>query len=462
MPAKGLILSAVFAVLVLASTAPAGATGARGLTVPLKASERAGARVVEEVELYSNSYALVIGIDNYTGGWPKLRMAVKDARAVANGLRRKGFQVTLKTDLTSDRLSKTLKRFFAITGRDPDARLFLWYAGHGHTIEGEGFLVPADAPIASDPTFLVSALPMRDFGSLVRLARAKHVMSVFDSCFSGTIFRTRASSPPRAITEKTTKPVRQFVTSGDAGQEVRDDGSFRELFLRAIRGDERADFNGDGYVTGAELGLFLSQSMTDLTASAQTPKSGKLHDVRYNQGDFVFALPQGAAPAAKVRPLARAPATPSVDRDSLFWQSIQNSTDAKAFEAYIAQFPNGVFATLARMKLAALQEKKVQLNLWAGEWRTGFGMMRLTIKDRTVTGTYEWDQGRIKGRVSADGRSLTGTWREHPSYNAPDDGGAIELRLTESGDDFTGRWWFGDDTGGAPPAGNKWNGRRVR
>ncbi len=88
--------------------------------------------------------------------------------------------------------------------------------------------------------------------------------------------------------------------------------------------------------------------------------------------------------------------------------------------------------------------------------------MRLTIKDRKVTGTYEWDQGRIEGRVSADGRSLIGTWREHPSYNAPDDGGAIEVRLTESGDDVTGRWWFGDDTDGAPPAGNKWNGRRVR
>ncbi len=32
-----------------------------------------------------------------------------------------------------------------------------------------------------------------------------------------------------AITLKTTKPVRQFITSGDAGQQVRDDGSCAEL-----------------------------------------------------------------------------------------------------------------------------------------------------------------------------------------------------------------------------------------
>ena len=166
----------------------------------------------------------------------------------------------------------------------------LWFAGHGHTINGEGFLVPADAPAATEPTFLVSTLPMRDFGSLVRLARSRHVLSIFDSCFSGTIFEGRSGVAPAAITKKTTKPVRQFITSGDAGQLVRDDGSFREYFLRALRGEEKADFNDDGYVTGEELGLFLNQRMAALTGAAQTPKAGKLHDVRYNQGDFVFAL----------------------------------------------------------------------------------------------------------------------------------------------------------------------------
>ncbi|HJM50179.1 MAG TPA: hypothetical protein QGF63_10060, partial [Alphaproteobacteria bacterium] len=46
----------------------------------------------------------------------------------------------------------------------------------------------------------------------------------------------RGTAPTAAITLKTTKPVRQFITSGDAGQQVRDDGSFREYFLRALYG----------------------------------------------------------------------------------------------------------------------------------------------------------------------------------------------------------------------------------
>ncbi|MBL7205198.1 MAG: hypothetical protein ISS63_12855 [Desulfobacteraceae bacterium] len=57
-----------------------------------------------------------------------------------------------------------------------------------------------------------------------------------------------------------------------------DDGRFRKLFIRAIRGEERADANNDGYLTGSELGLFLTDRLTNLTESRQTPRYGKLRD----------------------------------------------------------------------------------------------------------------------------------------------------------------------------------------
>ena len=39
----------------------------------------------------------------------------------------------------------------------------------------------------------------------------------------------------------------------------------------------------------------------------------------------------------------------------VFWQSIQNSTNPVEFEAYLEQFPNGVFRRLAQARLAALR-----------------------------------------------------------------------------------------------------------
>ena len=72
----------------------------------------------------------------------------------------------------------------------------------------EGFLVPADAPPATDRAFKIKALHMRDFGGLVRLAESKHVLSVFDSCFSGTIFTARAGAAPAAITSASNRNTR--------------------------------------------------------------------------------------------------------------------------------------------------------------------------------------------------------------------------------------------------------------
>ncbi len=354
-------VSLILAIMVVLGVSGDGAAATREIEVDLKATERTDAPIAETVRLYEASHALVIGIDAYTGGWPRLSNAVKDAELVAAELTERGFSVRLAINLDASALRDTMRSFFAIEGSDPEARLLLWFAGHGETLDGEGFLVPADAPVSSDPLFKVKALHMRDFGGLVRLAASKHVLSVFDSCFSGTIFAARAGSPLAAITRKTILPVRQFVTSGDVGQLVSDDGSFRTLFLRALRGEAGADFNDDGYLTGDELGLYLSQEVSALTAAAQTPLYGKLQDVRYNQGDFVFVVSKGegtALPDAGADRLSPR----GDDYEALFWRSVMTSNDPAMFEAYLRRYPLGRFSEIARLKIKATRAQKPPRN----------------------------------------------------------------------------------------------------
>ncbi len=57
-----------------------------GVYVDIRASDLPGAPVTERWKLYGASHALVIGIDNYTNGWPRLSNAVKDATLVATEL----------------------------------------------------------------------------------------------------------------------------------------------------------------------------------------------------------------------------------------------------------------------------------------------------------------------------------------------------------------------------------------
>ena len=294
-------LAAIFFILTIPFSLSA--DPGRGIVVNLRTYESADAPVEQSVALYNQSKALVIGIDDYREGWPRLSNAVKDARLVAAALEKKGFEVEIKTDLNYRDLETALKEFFILQGDDPDACLFVWFAGHGHTMNGEGYLIPADAPRPdAGARFKLKALSMRRFGQWVREARSKHVLAVFDSCFSGTVFKSSRSRPPSAVTRATALPVRQFITSGDADQEVLDDGRFRKLFIRAIDGEEPADFNRDGYLTGSELGMYLTDRITNLTGSRQTPRYGKLLDEDYDRGDFVFLLAGGDAVVERPAP----------------------------------------------------------------------------------------------------------------------------------------------------------------
>ena len=156
---------------------------------------------------------------------------------------------------------------------------------------------------------------------------------------------------PAVIREKTGKPVRQFITSGTAEQEVPDESVFRGQFIAALGGE--ADLDGDGYVTGAELGQFLETTVTNYTGAAQTPQYGKLGDPLLDKGDFVFALAKAAAPLPPG--VAARPAAGAAALELSFWESIKDSTNPKSFEAYLAQYPNGAFAVLARIELEELK-----------------------------------------------------------------------------------------------------------
>ncbi len=261
----------------------------RGI-VPVVIKDASG----KQVGLYKESHALVIGASEYTNGWPRLPGVVDDIREVKTALEAQGFNVVVVQNPNREQLEKSFNDFINKYGGGRDNRLLFYFAGHGHTLKlaygGEmGYIVPIDAPNASqdEAGFLAKALSMNQMEVYARNIQSKHAVFIFDSCFSGSLFSlTRAI--PQVIQEKTTLPVRQFITAGTANQEVPDESLFRRMFIKAIQGD--ADLNKDGYVTGTELGQYLEDTVTNYSRRSQTPKYGKLRDPILDQGDFVFPL----------------------------------------------------------------------------------------------------------------------------------------------------------------------------
>jgi formylglycine-generating enzyme required for sulfatase activity len=328
-------------------------TGNGILDVWLKARESADAPNDQKITLYQKSKALVIGMDHYSAPWPQLSNGIRDAEEVAKALTAQGFEVTLKKDLKSDELDRTLKNFFVFEGDDVDTRLLLWFAGHGYTRKEEGYIVPVDAPSPkADAEFRDKAISLRRFAEYMREANSRHVLAIFDSCFAGTVFNTARSMPPPAITLATTEAVREFISSGEADQVVSDDGTFRKLFLDVLAGKEPdADANHDGYVTGTELGLFLQQKMTNLTYNRQTPRYGKLNAYGYDRGDFVFQVGNLVEPSTTA-----ASATQSTSEAERAWAATQGTTSPVVLEDFIKRYGDSFYGTLARARLEELRK----------------------------------------------------------------------------------------------------------
>ena len=249
----------------------------------------------KEIHLYNNSYALVLGNGNYSNGWDPLPGALRDVDDVAKALKRNGFKVTLKKNLTRGSFNEVFGRFCYKYGRNRNNRLLFYYAGHGHTEkmatnEDLGYLVMVDAPSPeTDPMgFELSSVDMQTMMTWAKKVKARHVLFMFDSCFSGSVLNLRERVVPQNISESIKLPVRQFITAGRANEPVPDHSIFKVAFLDLLEGRDREPIP-DGYITGEELGLYLKNKVPEYNP-AQHPQYGKIKDIRLDKGDFVFRL----------------------------------------------------------------------------------------------------------------------------------------------------------------------------
>lgn len=247
----------------------------------------------EIVVSFTNAHALVIGEVEYTNGWRQLLGVKEDIVALRRLFTEQGFNVVTIEDANSRSLKSGIENFLNTYAHDPDARIIVYFAGHGETLDlggrTMGYIVPVDAPPSSNRSnFLQLAIPMSQFDSWARQYSSRHILFIFDSCFAGTVFRSRGSIPP-AITRLMNLYVRQFITSGAADEQVPDESIFRRELENALR-NAAADSNGDGYVTGTELGLYLYDRVSNYMNGKQNPRVGKLNDVVLDKGDFIFEV----------------------------------------------------------------------------------------------------------------------------------------------------------------------------
>ena len=209
-------------------------------------------------------------------------MCIRDSKSIAGLLRSEyGFKVDLLTDAKRDDVVSALSRLRKVVS--PNDNLLIYYAGHCwlDTEMDEGFWLPVDANEDDQVNWIANDTITRS----VRAIKAKHVMVVADSCFSGTLTRgvDAKVKKPDYIDQMINKKARVVLTSGGL-EPVSDTGGgnhsvFAKSFIQILN-------QNPGVLDGHQFYSALRKKV--MLNADQSPEYGEMRKTGHDGGDFLF------------------------------------------------------------------------------------------------------------------------------------------------------------------------------
>ncbi|MDC0720738.1 caspase family protein [Nannocystis bainbridge] len=212
------------------------------------------------------AYALIVGIEKYrdvtpAGGARSDAEKFAELARVTLGVPEDNIKVLL-----DDRASRTdiAKQMRWLQANVPSGgRVYFYFSGHGapEPTTGVSYIVPFDG----DPQYLKdTAIPMTEVLGDLEKTKAKDVLAMADSCFSGAGGRSVLAPGTRPLVRiEDVKPqTRVAMLSASSGAEISGpaaDGSgglFSKYLIEAI-GSGQGDINGDGQISLKELAEWI-------------------------------------------------------------------------------------------------------------------------------------------------------------------------------------------------------------
>ncbi len=346
--------------------------------------------------------ALVIGNSGYANV-AELKNPYNDAKGMSDKLTDLGFDVVTGLDLSLRDMRQTVREFIKKL-YNADLALF-FYAGHGIQVNGENYLVPVDAELSTHLDLDFEALPANLV--LNAMEQSTKVNLVFlDACrnnpFTENLARsmgTRSSAVGRGLAKIgsgvgslvsfATQPGNvaldgdgensPFTTAlikhlGTPGQDItRDLVMVRRDVLEATKGQQvpwdNSSLTGEVILKQLEMvqpvepekpaiNPQIELAYWDSIKSGESIAYFETYLTRYPEGQFAD-IAKIRIDELKSRSEAEAArnAKPDTSAEIAFWQSIQNATRPEMYETYLEQYPDGIYAKLARLNISSLQQQ---------------------------------------------------------------------------------------------------------
>jgi uncharacterized caspase-like protein len=291
-----------------------------------------------------------------------------DAKAMAAVLRNVGFEVVEGTNLTRDKMTEKLLDF-GKKAQGADVAVF-FYAGHGIAISGTNYLLPIDADIKSEMDVKLGAAINVDLTLDQTMSDAKVKLVFLDACrdnpFAAKIksnASTRSVSVQSGLAEMKSGEGTLIAFATGPGQTALDgqEGT-NSPFTRALI----------AHITTP--GIEIQQAMTEVRAQVnEETNKGQLPWGHTNLIGSVYLNPAAPPAASAAAPSTSAPTavastSGNTDVELEFWRSVKESNKPEELNAYLTNYPNGQFKSLALARIASLENgpSTATRNLTAG------------------------------------------------------------------------------------------------
>jgi len=305
--------------------------------------------------------ALVIGNSAYTNIAP-LKNPGRDAALMADTLEQIGFKVMRLID-GDNRTMKEAMRDFGRELRESGAVGLFYYAGHGVQVAGENYLLPVNANVRDETEVEFEAINVNAFLQTMKRAASRINIVILDACRDNP-FASSSRSASRGLARVDAPRGTYIAYATSPGHVALDGSSGNSPYTNALA--QAMKVQG---MTIEEVFKAARRAVLAATQEKQIP-----WETSSITGDFYFsgsARDAASASAAAVSIPSAAPATDTRALELAFWKSIEDSTSAAAYKAYLDKYPQGAFAPLARIKLDELTKTAANSRALAPEGDAG-------------------------------------------------------------------------------------------
>ena len=296
--------------------------------------------------------ALVLGNSAYQNV-PPLTNPINDAAVMAATLKDAGFDIVdARHDLGTLETRRAL-RDFADRARDADIAV-VYYAGHGIEVEGANYLIPVDARLERDTDVFDEALSLDRI--LVAIEPAKKLrLVILDACRDNPF----------------TKIMKRTVATRAIGQglaKVEPTSPNVLIAYSAKAGSTAADGDGKNSPFTTALSKYLTAPGLDVRRAFGFVRDDVLKSTGNRQEPFVYGSLGGEdvplVPVPKVAPAAAVPAatpaSPQAEARRDYELALQVGNKS-ALNAFLAQYPDGFYASLARIQLEKIAAEEARV-----------------------------------------------------------------------------------------------------